>query len=51
MDNFVLVAAGIILLWLLAIGFYFYTVRQQRELRESIEEIRKKLDEVEDDAA
>ena len=50
MDNFVLVAVFIIVLWLFAIGFYFYTVRQQKDIVESIDGIREKLDEDVDQA-
>jgi len=50
MDIFILIAVFIIVLWLIAMGYYFYTVRQQDGLVESIDEIRKKLDEEEDEA-
>jgi hypothetical protein len=49
MDNFVLIAVIISVLWIAAIAFYLYTVRQQGEMVESIDELREKLDEVEDE--
>jgi hypothetical protein len=49
MDNFVLIAVIISVLWIAAIAFYLYTVRQQREIVENIDELREKLDEVEDE--
>jgi hypothetical protein len=49
MDNFVLVAVIVSVLWIAAIAFYFYTVRQQRDIVEDIDELRDKLDEVEDE--
>ena len=48
MDNFTLIAVIIIVLWLAAIGFYFYISRQQRDISEEIDDIREKLDEIED---
>jgi Na+/melibiose symporter-like transporter len=51
MDTFVLVAVFIIVLWLIAIAYYFYTVRQQADLVDDIEEIQKKLDEDENESA
>ena len=50
MDIFIVVAVFIIVLWLFAIGYYLYTVRQQADLEESVKEIREKLDEDEDEA-
>jgi flagellar basal body-associated protein FliL len=50
MDIFILIAVFIIVMWLAAMGYYFYTVRQQDALVENIDEIRKKLDEEEDEA-
>ena len=49
MDTFILVAVFIIVLWLIAMGYYFYTVRQQAELVDGIEEIQQKLDKDEDE--
>ena len=49
MDIFILVAVFIIVLWLIAMGYYFYTVRQQAGLVENIDEIRTKLDEEDDE--
>jgi hypothetical protein len=44
-----LVAVIVSVLWIAAIAFYFYTVRQQRDIVEDIDELREKLDEVEDE--
>ena len=49
MDNFVLIAAIISVLWIATIAFYIYTVRQQRDIVENIDELRVKLDVVEDE--
>lgn len=51
MNNFTLIAVIIIVLWLLAIGFYFYISRQQRGIAEEIDDLREKIDEVEDEGA
>lgn len=47
LDNLVLVAVVIIILWLGAMAFYFYISRQQRDLAEEIEKLRDQLDEME----
>ena len=51
MDTFILVAVFIIALWLVAIGYYFYTVRQQADLAGTIEELQEILEEEEDETA
>ena len=43
MDNLVLIAIIIILLWLAAIGYYFYLSRQQRDLADEIQKLRDML--------
>ena len=50
MDVFLVVTVFIIVLWLVAIGYYLYTVRQQADIEQSIKEIRDKLDEEGDEA-
>ena len=47
MDNLVLVAVIIIILWLGVMGFYFYTSRQSRELEKEINELRAMLEDTE----
>ena len=43
MDNLVLIAVIIIVLWLAAIGYYFYISRQQRDLADEIQKLRDML--------
>jgi len=42
-DNLTLLALFIIVMWLAAIGFYFYTSRQQNTISEEIDELRTML--------
>ncbi|MGW8318448.1 MAG: hypothetical protein ACWGPS_04320 [Candidatus Promineifilaceae bacterium] len=43
LDNVALLGLVIIILWLTAIGYYFFVSRQQRELSEEIDEVRRLL--------
>ncbi len=43
MDNLTLVAILIIVLWLAAIGYYFYTSRQQDNISDELDELREML--------
>lgn len=43
MDNLVLIAVIIILMWLAAIGYYIYLSRQQRDLADEIRRLREML--------
>lgn len=43
MDNLVLIAVIIILMWLAAIGYYIYLSRQQRNLADEIRRLREML--------
>ena len=43
MDNLALIAVIIILMWLAAIGYYFYLSRQQRDLADEIKKLRDML--------
>jgi preprotein translocase subunit YajC len=47
LDNLVVVAIVIIVLWLGAMAFYFYVSRQQGDLADEIEKLREQLDEIE----
>jgi preprotein translocase subunit YajC len=48
MDNLTLIAIVIIVVWLFALGFYFYISRQQKDIVEDMDELRESLDESED---
>lgn len=48
MDNVIILAVVIIVMWLAVMGFYFYTSRQSRKLEEEINELRSILDEGEE---
>ncbi|MFN2223948.1 MAG: hypothetical protein PVH65_11690 [Chloroflexota bacterium] len=43
MDNLTLIALILIVLWLVAIGYYFYTSRQQNSISHEIDELREML--------
>jgi preprotein translocase subunit YajC len=43
-DNLIVVAIIVIVLWLGAMGYYFYVSRQQSELKEEIDKLREELD-------
>lgn len=47
LDNLVVVAIVIIVLWLGAMAFYFYVSRQQSDLADEIEKLRQQLNEIE----
>jgi preprotein translocase subunit YajC len=44
LDNLTLLAAIIILFWLGAIAYFFYTSRQQREIQEELDALRQMLE-------
>ncbi len=48
MDNLTLIAIVIIVMWLFALGFYFYISRQQKDIVKEMDELRESLDESED---
>ena len=48
MDNLTLIAIVIIVMWLFALGFYFYISRQQKDIVKDMDELRESLDESED---
>ena len=45
LDNLTLLAVIIIVVWMAALAFYFYTSRQQKEIREELEAVRALLEE------
>ncbi|MFW5940433.1 MAG: hypothetical protein ACOC9C_00735 [Chloroflexota bacterium] len=49
LDNLNLLAILIIALWAAAIAYYFYTSRQQNEIRKDLEQLRAMLDEENED--
>ncbi len=48
MNNIAVLGIAITLLWLVALGFYFYTSRQQRTISKEMDNVRDLLDESED---
>ncbi|MDX1615960.1 MAG: hypothetical protein R3300_16725 [Candidatus Promineifilaceae bacterium] len=44
LENLTLLAGLIIGLWIVAVGYYFYVSRKQKELSEEIDELREMLD-------
>ncbi len=48
MNNLALLGIGIMLMWLIALGFYFYTSRQQKEISKEMDGVRDLLDESDD---
>ncbi|MGD2049220.1 MAG: hypothetical protein PVH03_06980 [Chloroflexota bacterium] len=44
MNNLTLIGLLIILLWLVAYGYYLYVSRKQRDISAEIDELRDKLD-------
>ena len=48
MNNLTLLGLLIIFLWLVAIGYYFYVSRKQREISTEIEELRETLDKLDE---
>jgi len=48
LDNLTVLAVIIIIFWVGALAYYFYTSRQQREIRNDLDALRKKLDETEE---
>lgn len=47
LENLTLLAVVIIVFWLGALAYYFYTSRQQTEIREDLDDLREKLDQLE----
>lgn len=47
LENLVVVAVVIIVLWLGAMGYYLFVSRQQNELADEIEKLREQLDKAE----
>lgn len=47
LENLTYLAIIITIFWLGAIGFYFYTSRQQSEIQDDLASLRAKLDELE----
>lgn len=45
LDNLTLLALIIIVVWLATLAFYFYTSRQQKDIRQELDEVRALLDE------
>ena len=45
LDNLTLLAIVIIVVWAATLVFYFYTSRQQKDIREELEEVRALLEE------
>ena len=43
MDNLALLAIFILFLWLVAIGYYFFTSRQQRTIARELDDLREML--------
>lgn len=50
MNNLALIGIAITLLWMVALGFYFYTSRQQRTISKEMDTVRDLLDESEDNS-
>lgn len=48
MDNIALIGLIILVLWLVAIGYYLYVSRHQQDLVHDIEELREMLDTTEE---
>jgi CcmD family protein len=44
LDNLTLLGIAIIIIWLLLFGYYFVTSRQQGEVIEEVEELKKMLE-------
>lgn len=47
LENLTLLAVVIIVFWLGALAYYFYTSRQQTEIREDLDDLREKLNQLE----
>lgn len=48
LSNITLLGVAIILIWLAALGYYFYTSRQQTEIINEIDELRTELEDLDD---
>lgn len=48
MDNLAFLGLFIILLWLVAYGYYFYVSRKQRDISSEIDELRDELDKLDE---
>ena len=44
-DNLTVIAIIIIAAWVVTLAFYFYTSRQQREIRQELDELRSLMEE------
>lgn len=47
LENLTLLAVIIIVFWMAALAYYFYTSRQQNEIREDLDDLHEKLDRLE----
>jgi hypothetical protein len=45
LENLTLIALFLIVIWLAAIGYYFYTSRQQKAISQEMDELREMLGE------
>lgn len=48
LDNLTMLAIVIIVFWLGALAFYFYTSRQQRDIRADLDALRARLEELDE---
>lgn len=48
LDNLTILAVVIIVFWLGALAFYFYTSRQQRSIRDDLDALRGRLEELDE---
>jgi hypothetical protein len=48
LDNLTILAIVIIVFWLGALAFYFYTSRQQRDIRSDLDALRTRLEELDE---
>lgn len=47
LENLTVLAVIIIVFWVGALAYYFYTSRQQDEIREDLDDLREKLEQLE----
>lgn len=47
LENLTLLAVIITVFWMAALAYYFYTSRQQNEIRDDLEDLREKLEQLE----
>lgn len=48
LDNLTILATVIIVFWLGALAFYFYTSRQQKDIRAELDALRARLEELDE---